>query len=469
MMAQDLIDRLAEHRTLGTAPRTELQWLIAHGSMRQLNTCDALSRKDHPVEGLYIVLSGRLALFVDRGSGPNKAVEWHSGDVTGVLPYSRLVTAPGNVLALEPTELFAIPRGCLKEMTRECCEVTSILVHAMLDRARLFNSSELQNEKMISLGKLSAGLAHELNNPVAAMERGVGMLEDRLEDTEQAARCLALAALSEAQIAAVDDFHQSCIAKHKHEVRSSLDQCDREEEMEAWLAGHGLDTANADLLADTDVTLAALEGLAAAVEGPALNTVVRWAAAACAMRSLTSMIQGSAMRISSLVYAVKGFTHMDQANAAEPVDLGPSLANTVTVLTSKAREKSVTVTLELEPELPKVRGFAAELNQVWGNLIDNALDAVAEGGRVEVLAIRENETVVVRIRDDGPGIPAELCGRIFDPFFTTKPVGYGTGLGLDIARRLALHNDGTIDFESHPGRTEFRVRLPIAETETANT
>ncbi|MDT7811536.1 MAG: hypothetical protein QOJ42_1452 [Acidobacteriaceae bacterium] len=467
-MAQDLIDRLAEHRTLGAAPRTELQWLIAHGSMRRLNTCDVLSQKDHPVEGLYVVLSGRLALFVDRGAGPNKAVEWHAGDVTGVLPYSRLVAPPGNVLALEPTELLAIPRGRLKAMTRECCEVTSTLVHVMLDRARLFTSSDLQNEKMISLGKLSAGLAHELNNPVSAMERGVGMLEDRLEDTEQAARCLALAALSNAQIAAVDAFHRSCIAKHKREVRSSLEQCDREEEMEAWLANHRLDTANAHLLADTDVTLAALDRLAAAVEGPDLNTVLRWAAVACAMRSLTSMIQGSAMRISSLVYAVKGFTHMDQANAAEPVDLAPSLANTVTVLTWKAREKSVTVTLELEPELPKVRGFAAELNQVWGNLIDNALDAVDHGGRVDVRAIRENETVVVRIRDDGPGIPAELCDCIFDPFFTTKPLGHGTGLGLDIARRLARHNDGTIDFESHPGRTEFRVRLPIPETETAN-
>jgi signal transduction histidine kinase len=435
--------------------------------MRHLNPGDVLSCKDRPVEALYIVLSGRVALFVDRGSGPNKAVEWNPGDVTGVLPYSRLVSPPGNVLALEPTELFAIPRGRLRAMTRECCEITSTLVHVMLDRARLFTSSDLQNEKMISLGKLSAGLAHELNNPVAAMERGVGMLEDRLEDTEQATCCLAGAGLSDAQIAAVDAFHKSCIAKHNHEVRSSLEQSDREEEMEAWLASHGLDTANTHMLADTDVTVAALDRLAAAVKGQALNTVVRWAAAACAMRSLTSMIQGSAMRISSLVYAVKGFTHMDHANAAEPVDLGPSLANTVTVLTSKARDKSVTVTLELEPELPRVRGFAAELNQVWGNLIDNALDAVDYGGRIDVLALRENGTVVVRICDDGPGIPAELCDRIFDPFFTTKPLGYGTGLGLDIARRLALHNDGMIDFESEPGRTEFRVRLPIAETTRA--
>jgi len=154
---------------------------------------------------------------------------------------------------------------------------------------------------------------------------------------------------------------------------------------------------------------------------------------------------------------------MDHANAAEPVDLGPSLANTVTVLTSKAREKSVTVTLELEPELPKVRGFAAELNQVWGNLIDNALDAVANGGRVDVDAVREGKTVVVRIVDDGPGVPKEISGRIFDPFFTTKPQGHGIGLGLDIVRRLVRHNDGTIEFESRPGRTEFRVILPTAE------
>ena len=130
--------------------------------------------------------------------------------------------------------------------------------------------------------------------------------------------------------------------------------------------------------------------------------------------------------------------------------LGPGLANTVAVLQSKAHEKSVTVTLELEAELPKVRGYAGELNQVWGNLIDNALDAVANGGRVEVFAIRENQNVVVRIRDDGPGISPEIRDRVFDPFFTTKPQGQGTGLGLDIARRLVRHNDGVIDFESQP-------------------
>jgi signal transduction histidine kinase len=460
---RDLIDRLAEHKTLSPAPRTELEWLVAHGSIRKLNTGDVLSVKGRQVEALYIILSGRLALFVDRGAGPNKIVEWREGDVTGMLPYSRLVTPPGDSSALEPLEILAIPRDHLKAMTRECFEVTSILVHTMIDRARLFTSSDLQNEKMISLGKLSAGLAHELNNPASAIERCAAMLEHRIADSEEATLGLAAAGLSDAQIAAVDAVRWSCMAKQSNGVRSALEQSDREEALPEWLARHGLDTANAQMLADTEVTFESLDGLVAAVERPALNAVLQWAAAGCAVRNLTSRIQDSAMRISNLVTAVKGFTHMDHANVAEPVDLGPSLSNTVAVLKSKAREKSVDVMWELEAELPKVRGFAAELNQIWGNLIDNALDAVANGGRVEVLAIRESQNVVVRILDDGPGIPEEVRDRIFDPFFTTKPMGQGTGLGLDIVQRLVRHNDGAVNFKSQPGRTEFRVRLPIAE------
>jgi signal transduction histidine kinase len=310
-------------------------------------------------------------------------------------------------------------------------------------------------------------LAHELNNSASAIERCAAMLEDRVEDSEEATRDLTAATLSDAQIAAVDAVRASCMAKQNHGVRSPLEQCDREDAIAEWLARHELDTVNAQMLADTEVTFESLDQLVAAVERPALNAVVRWAAAGCAVRNLTSKVQDSAMRISSLITAVKGFTHMDQANVAEPVDLGPSLGNTVAVLNSKAREKSVAVKWELEAELPKVLGFAAELNQVWGNLIDNALDAVANGGRVEVRAIRESQNVVVRILDNGPGIPVELRDRIFDPFFTTKPMGQATGLGLDIVRRLVRHNDGAIDFESQPGRTEFRVRLPIAEIYTA--
>ena len=173
------------------------------------------------------------------------------------------------------------------------------------------------------------------------------------------------------------------------------------------------------------------------------------------------------MRISGQVTAIKGFTHMDQATVAEPVDLTLSLGNTVTVLKSKARAKSVAVVVDVETDLPRVRGFVGELNQIWANLLDNALDAVPDSGRVDVTASRERQRVVVRVVDNGAGIPAEIRERIFDPFFTTKPVGHGTGLGLDIVRRLVRHNDGEIEVESRPGQTEFRVSLPLAEIDGA--
>jgi signal transduction histidine kinase len=465
MTARDLVDRLAEHKTLGKAPREELAWLAANGRLRRLEAGEVLSHKGLPVEGLYVILSGHVSLSVDRGSGPQKIIEWRTGDVSGVLPCSRMVSPPGDAIAQEPTEILALDRQHLRALTHECFEITSILVGIMIDRARLFTSSDLHNEKMISLGKLSAGLAHELNNPASAIERSASLLEDRLEDCEKATRALGEAKLSDAQLAAVDAIRTSCLAKQTQVVRSCIEQSDREEAIAHWLAARKLDTANAPMLADTEVTFEALDQLAAAVSGSALNAVLRWAAAGCALRRLASGIQGAAMRISGLVMAIKGFTNMDQAMVAQSVDLGPSLSNTVTVLNSKAREKSAVVSVDLQGDLPQVRGYAAELNQIWGNLIDNALDAVPAGdGRVDVSASREDQRVVVRIIDNGPGISAQNLARIFDPFFTTKPMGQGTGLGLDIVRRLVRHNDGAIDVESKPGRTEFRVTLPIGST-----
>jgi signal transduction histidine kinase len=467
MTTSDLVERLTKHRTLGAAPRAELEWLAAHGTVRRLEPGAALSIKGAPVDGLYALLSGRITIYADRGGGPYKLAEWREGDVTGLLPYSRLGNAPGNSYAQEPTELLVVLREHLGALTRECPELTAILVHRMLDRARDFTSTELQNEKMISLGRLSAGLAHELNNPAAAIERSAALLGRHLEDVEQAARMLCGCGLTNAQFDAVDAVRSACAAAAESGVRSPIEHAEREQAIADWLADRRLDEGVAEALAETGVTIAALDRLEGIVQGPALSAALRWAAAGCSVRRLATEIQDAATRIAGLVLAVKGFTHMDQATIAEPVDLAQSLGNTVAVLKSKARGKSVGVTLKVEPNLPRARGFAGELNQIWGNLIDNALDAVPEAGRVEVLAERDSRSVVVRIVDNGSGIPSEIRDRIFDPFFTTKPTGQGTGLGLDIVRRLVLHNDGDIRVESQPGRTEFRVALPIADASEA--
>src|SRR5262245_29679903 len=182
MTGTDLIERLVGHKTLGGAPRAELEWLASHGTIRHMGEGELVVPTGKSIPGLYVMLSGHIAIFVDRGGGRHKVMEWRGGDVAGMLPYSRLVTPPGQSIAMEPTEFLLVPREDFVDMIRQCHEVTSILVHKMLDRARVFASSGLQDEKMISLGKMSAGVAHELNNPVAAIERSASLLEDRLVD-----------------------------------------------------------------------------------------------------------------------------------------------------------------------------------------------------------------------------------------------------------------------------------------------
>jgi signal transduction histidine kinase len=463
MPTANLVDRLAGHRTIRAAPREELSWLAAHGTLRQMQAGQVLTAKGTRPIGLFVVLAGSFTMSVDRGAGPRKIMEWREGDVMGLLPYSRVAGPPGDAVAQEASEILELRADRMREMTEQCPELTAILVQAMVDRARAFTSSDLHDEKMVSLGKLSAGLAHELNNPAAAINRSAALLDEQLEISGRATRALLTCKLTEAQLAAVDAIREACLARHGSSVRSPIEQAEREESMADWLGDRGLDIGMAEALADTAIAFEALDSLAQSLDAPALNTVLRWGASACAVHSLSSEIQEAAMRISDLVVAIKGFTHMDQAVAAGPVDLVLGLTNTITVLKGKARAKSATVAVEAEPGLPCARGFAAELNQIWANLIDNALDAIPESGRVEVKVGREHGRVIVRVIDNGSGIPEHIRERIFDPFFTTKPMGQGTGLGLDIVRRLVRHNDGEISVASQPGRTEFRVILPVAE------
>lgn len=462
MTIPDLIDRLAAHRTLGGAPRAQLAWLAAHGELRQFAANAVITRAGEAPSGLWIVLSGQLSIRVDRGAGPRKVMDWRAGDITGMLPYSRMVAPAGDVRVEIPGEVLLVAREHFPALIHECHEVVAILVHVMVDRARQFTSSDLHAEKMLSLGKLAAGLAHELNNPASAVDRSARALADHLAEAEQAAEALAAAGLSDAELAIVRTARTMGNASSPSTALSAIARADREDALAAWLGARGLDRRLAESLTESAVTLATLDELAGALDGARLHVALAWMAATCAVRRLATEIATAASRIHHLVDAVKGFTYLDQAAVPKPVDIGRGLADTLVVLRAKARAKSVTVDLTVAPDLPAIDGLGGELNQVWVNLIDNALDAVSPAGRVEVTAGTDGPFLVVRVIDDGPGIAPAVQARIFDPFFTTKPLGAGTGLGLDIARRIVGRHSGALDFASEPGRTEFRVTLPAS-------
>jgi signal transduction histidine kinase len=455
-----LLDRLARHRALGPAPASEREWLAGHGVLRTIPRGKVFLPKGGPATDLHVYLSGRLVIRVDRGAGSHKIIEWRGGDVGGVLPYSRGASPPYDAVAEEQLEVLLVDRRWFPDLIRDCPAITAILVHSMLDRARQFTSSDLRDDKLLSLGRLAAGLAHELNNPASAAVRGAKMLAESQAAAEDAARRLGAARLSPAQLAAIDAVREPCRAPGP--TLSALDRADREDAIAAWLAAHGVSEWCAAPLSETGLALDALDRLAAEVGGDALDCALRWIAAGCTLRSVASTIETSASRIHELVDAVRGFTYMDRAPTAEAVDIRGGLADTLTMLAAKTREKSVVVAIDLPRDLPPVHGVGAELNQVWMNLVDNALDAVAVGGHVEITAAAERDRVVVRVVDDGPGIPEGIRDSIFEPFFTTKGVGEGSGLGLDIVRRLLQRNEGEVEVESRPGRTQFLVRLPMA-------
>jgi signal transduction histidine kinase len=462
MPQDDLIERLAAHRLIGSAPRPELEWVAAHGRLRRLERGDILSSPTAgAVEGLYILLTGHIVVYRDRINGREKMIEWHGGEVTGMLPYSRLGAPPGDVVAVEPTELLMVHRDDMQALTRECHALTSTLVHAMVDRARHFTSTDLHQEKMASLGKLSAGLAHELNNPAAAIARSARALREAVVRSDEASRAVGGLALEGRQLAAIERLRSECLESGGHVVRTPLEQADREEALERWLTAHGCDVSAAEVLAETSLTIAALDDLARTLGGDTLEPALRWLAATCIARHLADEIEQAATRISHLVEAVKGFTHMDHSATPGPVDVAAGLTQTLAILKSKARNKAASVTVTVAPGLPPAHGITGELNQIWANLIDNALDAVDASGAVAISATSDDGQVVVTVADNGPGIPPDIQRRIFDPFFTTKKVGQGTGLGLDIVNRIVRKHRGEISVTSTPGRTEFTVSLPI--------
>jgi signal transduction histidine kinase len=362
----------------------------------------------------------------------------------------------------EDTELLAIHRDRFPEMIRECPVLVESLVHVMLDRARGFAAANWEDEKVTALGRLAGGLAHELNNPAAAAARGAERLAHALADVGNAALAVGAAGLDPDQRAAVETIVARCHSPSRTVSIDPIERADLEEGLGNWLVGHRLDPDHAVAFVEGGVDVGVLESLVEHVPAEALDAVVRWIAVTASASVVARDVERAARRLSEIVGTVQRYTHMDRAPVREPTDLTRGLVDTVDIVRTEANGKGATIRLTLSDRLPLVSGVAPDLNQVWSNLLHNALDAISSGGEVEVSATEESGMVVVRVVDNGHGIPPDIEPRIFDPFFTTKPVGTGVGLGLDMVRRIVRTHDGEVEFDSRPGRTEFRVRLPSA-------
>ena len=462
MLTDDVVDTLRSIQTYALVPRAELEWLAARGTVVTVGAGEVLRDIDEPIDDMWILLAGRASAHVRKAGGASwrKFFEVGPGFCLGLMPYSRMRTSPVRIVMEDDASVLAVSQKHFPELVRECQELTAALVHHMLDRTRDYRTAQVHDERMQSLGRLAAGLAHELNNPASGATSHARSLVRLLDELQAASRALSAAHLSDDQLTALDRMRQLCV--DTGQPRRSIEIADREDEFSDWLEQRDIDPTLASGLANANVTVAALETLARALPAATLGIALQWAASDAAVRYAAAQIMTATNRIHALVGAVKGFTFMDREGVPESVDIARGLANTVAMLESKVRAKSVNVRVETAPDLPTIYAYGSELNQVWEKLIDNAIDAVRSQGNVTVTATRRGDSVVVRVIDDGPGITEEHRARIFDPFFTTKPVGQGTGLGLDVARRCVQLNDGDIDFTTQPGHTVFRVRLPVA-------
>jgi signal transduction histidine kinase len=468
MLDKATIERLKAHPAIRTLPPPEIEWVVAHGRLIQFAVNELLAERGSIIEDLYIFLSGHVVMSIDRGGGPRKVVEWHGGEISGLLPFSRMTSSLGEARTEEQLDAVAVHRSHFPELVRECPALSAKLVQLMLDRARYFAYSDLHDEKMASLGRLAAGLAHELDNPASAVLRDAKRLTPLVREVESTARELGLQALPADQFARLQSLRDSAMQTSLTQIRSPLEQARHEETIANWLEDRGLDLNSVEPLADSPISIEMLDRIADTIEGPALNAAIQWLAAGSALWNIEAGVSAAASRISELVRAVKGFTQVDRGVGPQPVDIREGLTQTVAILKSKARNKSARIDITVGVELPRALAVSGDLNQIWHNLLDNALDAIPDGGSVEISAACEGGYVVVRFIDDGPGVPAAIRDRIFDPFFTTKPVGAGTGLGLDIVRRLVELQNGFVELSTQAGRTEFRVSLPLAKAPSGN-
>jgi signal transduction histidine kinase len=459
------VSTLKSFEALKNVPDDQLQWLIDNSNCRLLNDGEQLTVQGQPIAGPHFIISGKLAIYIVQNGSNRELTSASAGDITGYLPYSRGVVATANSHAVGELQVMTFPTGRIREMIKDQFELTQALVHVMSNRVREFTAFQQQNEKMMALGKLSAGLAHELNNPASAIVRDSASLLTHLQMQPETFKKVISIQMTAEQVDAVNTELFRLLAINAPEELTLKEKTRREEEIIDWLDERNVENSYdmAENFVEFGFMIDNLEALCSHIPTAYCSPVFNWINNLLTTERMVQDIQESSRRIAELVSSVKTFTHMDRGFEKQRTDIRIGVKNTIMLLKHRLRKGNIELVKEFDENLPEVNAMVGELNQVWTNLIDNALDAMeANGkGKLTIKAKKERQFVQVTIGDDGPGIPEEVRSRIFDPFFTTKEVGKGTGMGLEVVQRIVRQHNGSIKVESKPGKTEFLVCFPI--------
>lgn len=439
----------------------QLECISKLGTEIWLQPGEQIAKQGDQPDGFYVILQGQTEWTRTVDGQSVHAVNLETGDVFAELILLLDEAYPTSGRALTRVHLYKLSPDDFWEMLDTCPQVRRQILKISAQRSQIHEAVSQQQAKLISLGTLSAGLAHELNNPAAAIKRGVQNLEEILQQLPNLALQLHQQPLTKEKLAYLNELYTGAIAAAKN--CSHLDPIARSEAEDAvsdWLEDH--DVANGWKLAPTLVaaglTTSRLDEVVRQITPECLGDVLNWLEATLTGVGLLDEIKLSTVRMSELVKAMKDYSYMDRAPLQE-VDIHEGIESTLTILKHKLKG-GIVVHREFG-NLPQINVYGSQLNQVWTNLIDNAIDATGGKGQIWIRTSVEGDRIRVEIADDGAGIPPDIQPRIFEQFFTTKQVGKGTGLGLDIARRIVVGHKGDIRFDSQPGNTRFQVRLPI--------
>jgi len=450
---------------LQDVPPAQLDWLIANSENKILKEGDFLFEPGKPINATHIIVDGSIRMYMLQNNEAREFTIFETKAITGYLPFSRGKTGKAYGQAITDTQLLSLPEQKLSDMICTHFELTQALVHVMTSRVRDFTTQQQQNEKMMALGKLSAGLAHELNNPASAVVRGAASLKKHLLMFPKTFKDITEIKMSPQQVDLVNTKLINILSQREKPTLSLMERSELEDEMADWMEDN--EVINAPEIAENFVefglSIAEAEEFKRNIPDDYISHVMNWINSNMITEKMVIDIEEASKRIADLVGAVKNFTHMDQGHDKQYADVHDGIRNTLTMLQHKIHKGSVEVIKNFDTSLPPVKAMIGELNQVWTNLMDNALDAMEAAGKgtLEIKTRRDSDCVEVSIIDNGPGIPDDIKSQVFDPFFTTKEIGKGTGLGLDVVNRIVKQHQGIIKLNSVPGRTEFSVCFPI--------